>query len=141
MIFVSTAVVQLLAHFYTIYTINAIHMLISKKNTNLIRLFLMLGAYYLIFITTASYSIDVKCTVSKYRNADGRCNNVHRPNWGKRNSPFLQFPSEVPSKVIILYNVTLFKTKPVLNVFIVYGLFKMKRIQLNGPRLRMWQKY
>lgn len=62
-----------------------------------LRLFLMLGAY-LIFITTASCSVDEKCTVSKYRNADGRCNNVHRPNWGKRNSPFLQFPSEVQNE-------------------------------------------
>lgn len=58
----------------------------------------MLG-FYLIFITTASSSDGEKCSVSKYRNVDGRCNNVHRPNWGRRNSPFLQLPLEVQSKV------------------------------------------
>jgi len=74
----------------------------------------MLGVY-LIFVTTTSCSVNEKCTVSKYRNADGRCNNVHRPNWGKRNSPFLQFPSEVQSNTNAY--TLLFKTKSVLNYY------------------------
>lgn len=58
----------------------------------------MLGIY-LVFITTTSSSVREKCTVSKYRNADGRCNNVLHPSWGKRNSPFLPLSIEVQGKV------------------------------------------
>lgn len=63
----------------------------------------MLGVYLIFTTTAASSSVNEKCSVSKYRNADGRCNNVHRPNWGQRNTPFLRLSLEVESKVIKLF--------------------------------------
>lgn len=54
---------------------------------------------YLVFTTTVSSSFGEKCTASKYRSADGRCNNVLRPDWGKKDTPFLQVSSEVQSNV------------------------------------------
>lgn len=53
-----------------------------------------------IFVTTVSSFVSEKCTVNKYRNVDGRCNNVHRPNWGAKNSPFLQVSMKVQSNYI-----------------------------------------
>jgi len=59
----------------------------------------MLGVNF-IFIEFASSSVDIKCPVNKYRNNNGRCNNVHRPNWGSENSPFLRLSLEIQSKLI-----------------------------------------
>lgn len=56
---------------------------------------------FLIYITKVSSSTSEKCSVSKYRNADGLCNNVHRPNWGRSNSPFLQLSLEIQSNKVI----------------------------------------
>lgn len=97
----------------------------------------MLGIY-LFFITTASSSVNEKCPVSKYRNADGRCNNVLRPSWGKKNSPFLQLSMEVQSKVIHLS--TIFNE--LLNLYpTLHNIFKVNHIRPNGLRLGMWQNF
>lgn len=79
----------------------------------------MLGLY-LIFITTASSSDNEKCSVSKYRNADGRCNNVHRPNWGRRNSPFLQLPLEIQGKTTSRLKVT-YENLNLYSMYMIYN--------------------
>ncbi|XP_050420959.1 heme peroxidase 2 [Adelges cooleyi] len=57
-------------------------------------LFLTLGTHPLVSTISDGSSHRVKCMVSKYRSVDGRCNNVHHPNWGIQNSQFLQLSAE-----------------------------------------------
>lgn len=52
--------------------------------------------------TSATKFTDEKCLVTKYRSTDGRCNNVHHPDWGTKNSQFLQLKVEIQGKIIKL---------------------------------------